>query len=112
MDFENGTLDVHDWLSHNKGRIRHTETMTGNSQQCAVLFFFFLIFAAVAWPSAHPCLQRGALSFPVDVTVKAVDSGAHHTVFLVTAHGVDVSELTGQWRHFVIIANARVEKCR
>lgn len=86
--------------------------MTGNSQLLSRFFPFFLFSAAVAQSRTHPCLQRGAHSFPVDVTVKAVDSGAPHTGLLVTAHGVDVSELTGQWRHFVVIANTRREKRR
>lgn len=77
---------------------------------CAIFFFFS---AAVALSRTHPCLQRGALGFPVDVTVEAVDGGgAHRTGLLVTAQGVDVPELTGQRRHFIVVADTGREARR
>lgn len=72
------------------------------------------ILSSLFGSRTHPCLEGGALSFPVDVTMKAVDSGggAHHIGLLVSAEGVNVSELTGQRRHFVIVADTRRETRR
>lgn len=41
--------------------------------------------------------------------MEAVDDGggAHHAGLLVTAQGVNISKLTGQWRHFIIVADTK-----
>lgn len=43
----------------------------------------------------HPFLGCHVLSFPVDVIVEAIDSGAHNAVPLISAHWVHIPKLTG-----------------